>query len=89
MQINLSRITREALEVKCDEFIQLVEKFKRLLANENGEVGNLSVVGRLVKVKPLGEAVVIGDLHGDLESLVQILKKSNFHLNIKELWMNW
>jgi len=84
VQTNLSRITREALGVKCDEFVQLVEKVKRLLANENGEVGNLSVVGRLVKVKPLGEAVVIGDLHGDLESLVQILKKSNFLQRTKQ-----
>jgi hypothetical protein len=84
VQINLSRITRDALEVKCDEFIQLVEKVKQLLANENGEFGNLSVVGRLVKVNPLGEAVIIGDLHGDLESLVQILKKSNFLQRTKQ-----
>jgi protein phosphatase len=84
VQTNLSRIIRDALEVKCDEFIQLVENVKRLLKNENGKVGNLSVVGRLVKVKPLGAAVVTSDLHGDLESLIQILKKSNFLQRTKQ-----
>lgn len=78
MQTNILEITREASEVQGDEFIQLAEKARRLLAYENGEVGNLSVIGRLVKVKPLGEAVVIGDLHGDMESLVRILEESDF-----------
>ena len=78
MQTSISQITREASEVEGDEFIQLAEKAGRLLANEDGEVGNLSVIGRLVKVKPLGEAVVIGDLHGDMESLVRILEESSF-----------
>lgn len=84
MQTNLSQITREALEVQCDEFIQLAEKARQSLANENGEVGNFSVIGRLIKVKPLGEALVISDLHGDLESLVQILKESNFLQKAKQ-----
>lgn len=78
MQANLSRIAREALEIRCGEFVQLVEKVSRLLDEENGEVGSFNILGRLVKVKPLGEAVVIGDLHGDLESLIQIVRESNF-----------
>lgn len=77
MQTNLSQITREASEIQGDEFIQLAEKARQLIASEK-EVGNFSVIGRLVKVKPLGEAVVIGDLHGDMESLVRILEESNF-----------
>ena len=84
MQTNLSMITREALKAESDEFVQLVEKVKRLLENENGKVGNLSIVGRLVKAKPLGAAVVTSDLHGDLESLVQILEKSNFLQRTKQ-----
>ncbi len=78
MQTNLSQITREASEIQGDEFIQLAEKARQLIASEKGEVGNFSVIGRLVKVKPLGEAVVIGDLHGDMESMVRILEESNF-----------
>lgn len=84
MQASLSRIAQEALEVECDQFVQLVENVKRLLKNEKGKVGNLSVVGRLVKAKPLGEAIVTSDLHGDLESLIQILKKSNFLQRTKQ-----
>ena len=49
-----------------------------LLHNENGRVGNLTIVNRLVKLEPLGEALVIGDLHGDLESLIIILQTSRF-----------
>jgi len=84
VQTNLSMITREALKAESDEFVQLVEKVKRLLENENGKVGNLSIVGRLVRAKPLGAAVVTSDLHGDLESLVQILEKSNFLQRTKQ-----
>ncbi|MDQ7031793.1 MAG: metallophosphoesterase, partial [Desulfonauticus sp.] len=31
-----------------------------------------------MKVKPKGEALIIGDLHGDLESLIAIFKQSDF-----------
>jgi len=31
-----------------------------------------------VELKPRGEALIIGDLHGNLESLIEILKQSNF-----------
>ncbi|MGC9346362.1 MAG: metallophosphoesterase family protein [Candidatus Bathyarchaeales archaeon] len=78
MQTNLSQIVKEALEVQCEEFTRLVEEAARLLAKENGQVGNFNVMGRLVKIKPLGEAIIVGDLHGDLESLIQILKETNF-----------
>jgi protein phosphatase len=49
-----------------------------LLSGENGEVGNLKIAGRLVELKPQGKALIVSDLHGDLESLMQILKGSNF-----------
>src|SRR5208283_2016295 len=49
-----------------------------LLRSENGRVGNLTVINRLVKLEPIGEALVIGDLHGDLESLILILQTSRF-----------
>jgi protein phosphatase len=49
-----------------------------LLKNEDGSVGNLKIRGRLVEAPPQGEATVIGDLHGDFETLTQILKNCNF-----------
>jgi len=78
LQTNLSQIVKEALEVQCEEFTRLVEEVAQLLAKENGQIGNFNIMGRLVKIKPLGAAIIVGDLHGDLESLIQILKETNF-----------
>jgi diadenosine tetraphosphatase ApaH/serine/threonine PP2A family protein phosphatase len=78
LQTSLSQIVKEALELEPEGFIRLTEKVAQLLSRENGEVGNFNIVGRLVQLKPLGEALIVGDLHGDLESLIEILKESNF-----------
>ncbi|MEM2971400.1 MAG: metallophosphoesterase family protein [Candidatus Bathyarchaeia archaeon] len=78
MQITLTEIVKEALEIKCESFVRLVEDVKCLLCKENGKIGNFNVIGRLVNLKPEGEALIIGDLHGDFESLIYILKESNF-----------
>jgi len=69
---------KEALEASCREFCRLIEEAIELIRNENGKIGNLEVVGRLVKLQPIGEALVVGDLHGDLESLIEILNESQF-----------
>lgn len=84
MQTNFSQIIKEALEVQCKQFTRLVEEAARILAKEDEPVGNFNIVGRLVKVKPLGEAIIVGDLHGDLESLIQILQESSFLQKAKE-----
>ena len=70
-------MAKEALEVRFEDFASLVEETAQLLAEEDGFVGNFDVVGRLVKIKPLGKAIMVSDLHGDLESLVHILKEAN------------
>ena len=76
--MNLSLIIKESLAVQSDDFVKIVEKAIGLLRGENGRIGNLTISERLVKLEPLGEAVVVGDLHGDLESLINILKSSDF-----------
>lgn len=76
--MSIAEITRKALETDSTEYVSLIEKSTKLLASEKGWIGNLSVEGRLVNAKPSGEAIVIGDLHGDLESLVYMLKTSKF-----------
>ncbi len=78
MQLQLSQIVKQALESQYKEFNSLVDEVANLLCKENGKVGNLNIIGRLVEVKPHGEALIVGDLHGDLESLFTILKESNF-----------
>jgi len=74
---DLARIVRCALEAESSEFIRLVKEATSLLSRENGRVGGFEVTGRLITAKPGGHAIVIGDLHGDLESLVDILKTGN------------
>ncbi|HUT17376.1 MAG TPA: metallophosphoesterase family protein, partial [Acidobacteriota bacterium] len=78
MTVNLSLIVKESLAVQSADFVKIVERTSDLLRGESGKIGNLNVSERLVKLEPLGEAVVIGDLHGDLESLVSILESSGF-----------
>ena len=78
MTVNLSLIVKESLAVQSDGFVKIVERTIDLLRGESGRIGNLNVSERLVKLEPLGEALVIGDLHGDLDSLVSILKSSGF-----------
>jgi diadenosine tetraphosphatase ApaH/serine/threonine PP2A family protein phosphatase len=77
LRTNVSQMAKEALEVGFKDFASLVEETAQLLAEEDGFVGSLDVVGRLVKIKPLGKAIIVSDLHGDLESLVHILKEAN------------
>ncbi|MEM1566264.1 MAG: metallophosphoesterase family protein [Candidatus Bathyarchaeia archaeon] len=76
--MQLQQIVREALDASCVEFCQLVDEAVSLLRGEKGKIGNLDVVGRLVRLEPVGEALVVGDLHGDIESLIDILNGSKF-----------
>jgi hypothetical protein len=80
---DITRIIRDALEVKAEEFDRLVERTTKLICEEQGRVGNLSISGRLVKISPVGKALVVGDLHGDLESLIDIFKESNFVMQLE------
>ena len=78
------RIIKEAFEVGPREFAETVEEATEMLSRENGDIGNLNIIGRMVKIRPHGEALVIGDMHGDLESLVEIMLKSNFQKRLAE-----
>jgi diadenosine tetraphosphatase ApaH/serine/threonine PP2A family protein phosphatase len=78
LSLNLSSVAKEAKAVQSRDFIKILEDIIELLRGESGKIGNLTVSERLVKLEPLGEALVIGDLHGDLESLITILKSSGF-----------
>jgi predicted phosphodiesterase len=77
-QARLSSLVKAAFEAGHEDFMQLVAEATQLLSRESGEIGNLNVVGKLVEMKPSGQALIIGDLHGDLESLIQILQETDF-----------
>lgn len=78
MQNAVTQIVKNALEASCEEFCQIVEEATRLLREENGRIGSLHVTGRFIRAKPVGGALIVGDLHGDLESLIDILRNSDF-----------
>ncbi len=74
----LDDIARSALEADVKEYVRLIDDVAILLASEKGFTRRLKVEGRLVMIESAGEAIVVGDLHGDLESLVHMLKASTF-----------
>jgi len=67
-----------AVKANSNELLQVIKDAVQLLNRETGKVGSLGITGRLVSVPPKGEMTVVGDIHGDLESLVYILKNSSF-----------
>ncbi len=81
---NSESLVKEAMVANLDDFLGLVDAVVELQANEHGHVGSLQVTGRLVNLMPKGEAVIVGDIHGDLESLFDILKATDFIERVKE-----
>ncbi|MEM0216502.1 MAG: metallophosphoesterase [Candidatus Bathyarchaeia archaeon] len=73
----MKSIVSEALKANSETFRTLTEEVKELMQVE-GEVGRMTINGRLVKLKPYGEALILSDIHGDLDSLVKIFDQSNF-----------
>jgi diadenosine tetraphosphatase ApaH/serine/threonine PP2A family protein phosphatase len=71
--------------VKADDFLCLVEETIESIKSERGSAGNFTVTDKLVKLAPVGDALVIGDLHGDLESFASIFESSQY---LKKLAQN-
>ncbi len=82
--MDLPSLIKEASGVQSNDFIEILEQAIFLLQKEIGQIGNLTIINHLVKLEPLGEALVIGDLHGDLKSLTTILQESCFLEKMKE-----
>jgi protein phosphatase len=76
LQSGLDQIVKKAMETTVDDFVEVIEEAMRILERENGAVGCFQILGKHIKIEPSGEAVIISDIHGDLESLVQILQQS-------------
>ncbi len=82
--MDLSLLVKETLKIQSSDFVETVKKAKSLLKKEKGQIGNLTIINRLVKLEALGEVLIIGDLHGDLESLILILQKSYYLEQMKK-----
>jgi len=76
--LQLQQLVKEALEAKRENFEAILEEAAGVICGEEGNMENFEVYGRLVKVSPTCDALIIGDLHGDFNSLVEILSKSTF-----------
>jgi len=75
---DFSQLAKNALETGFEDFVRIVEEATFLLSSQSGKVGEMEVLGKLAKLKASGKALIVGDLHGDLESLIGIMKESNF-----------
>ena len=78
MEFSVKQLVDKAFAVGIQEFADLTDNVTKMLKAEKRRVGNLTVTGKLVVTEPEGEAIVVGDLHGDLETLMQILADSKF-----------
>ncbi|MCW4017085.1 MAG: serine/threonine protein phosphatase [Candidatus Bathyarchaeota archaeon] len=78
-----SKIVQESKVINADDFLKTAEKVTEILDRKKPVNQNITVTGKLVKLKPVGEALVIGDLHGDLKSLNTIMGKSGFFETMK------
>jgi len=73
----LTNLLNEAFTADYKTFLKVIKQFDQLLLAEKSS-GGMQITGRLVHLAPKGEAIVVGDLHGDLNSLEQILSKTGF-----------
>lgn len=72
------KLAKSALETKAEEFTRLVEEVTDSMAKEANNIGGMHFRGKLVNLEPHGEATIVGDIHGDLESLAHIINDSGF-----------
>jgi len=73
---DLNQLVDFALKVDLRDFVQLTDNVVELLKKESGFVGNLKISGKLAEAPPWGEATLVGDIHGDLETTIEVLKDS-------------
>jgi protein phosphatase len=74
----LSDLIDEAEKIDSQGFIHLVSQINQLFSAEKANSGKMQITGRLIRMPPSGEATVVGDIHGDLESLRHILSETEF-----------
>ena len=77
-KISFLSLLDESLKVSGERFLELLNQAITLLSSERGRIWNFVVENHLIQLDPTGEALVIGDLHGNLESLKSILEGSGF-----------
>jgi protein phosphatase len=80
--MNLSSVIKESKNIDSHNFIKTANKVLSLLLHESGKTGTLTISDRLVTLYSKGEALIIGDLHGNLDCLSYVLESSCFVNNL-------
>jgi protein phosphatase len=73
----LTGLFNEASNVDSKSFMKLVDRVDQIISSEKSNA-RMRITGRLIHLSPEGEAIVIGDLHGDIDSLYEILNETDF-----------
>lgn len=78
--MRVKELIEKASFLNADDFSALTEEVNVILEREReeGKTGEQTIRGGLVWLPLKGKALLVGDLHGDLESLASILIKSGF-----------
>ncbi|MEM3716065.1 MAG: metallophosphoesterase family protein [Candidatus Bathyarchaeia archaeon] len=75
---HLNDLFNESLKVDSQKYLGLIERVDQILSEEEKGGGKLKAVGKLISVPPDREAIIVGDIHGDLTSLKHILSETKF-----------
>jgi len=83
---SLGELVERAESIEGREMLSLMREAESILEHErsSGERGDTRISGGLVRVPPSGELTVIGDIHGDVQSLTRILSESRIIERIGE-----
>lgn len=78
------QLVNDAKSIKLHQFVELIDEVTETLRKESGTVGNMRITGRLIEATSEGEAIIVGDVHGDVGSLAQILSNTDFVQRARE-----
>ncbi len=76
--MNITELIQQTSNADCDKYTSLIGDSIRQLTLEKKQTNNLEISGKLIQIESYEELVIVGDLHGDLNSLVHILESSKF-----------
>jgi len=78
--MNTDTLISEARASTAKDLSRLIQEVTKILKEERekGRKGDQIIKGGLIELPCKGEAIVVGDLHGDLKSLGFILRDSSF-----------
>ena len=78
--MRVMELIKKASSLNADDFSARIGEVKEILEEERGEgkTGEQVIRGGLVYLPPKGRVLLVGDLHGDMKSLANILVKSGY-----------